>query len=551
MAQLALNKGKAAMVRTETVKISGSALSQRIQQFSLTLIGRLMNPSIQRMDSLVANMPKIWKLEDKVVGADLGQGTFQFNFDSEEELEGVLHNVPYHFDGWMIALVRWEPIILSTYPSAINFWVKASGIPIHLWEEATLRAIGKKLGLIREIDEDTGSIYVTVNGFNPIMFQLVVPFDTGDEVVVSLEYEKLIGFCEHCFRLTHEAGACPELRRVSGNRVIDDQADRRGPPRQQLLAKQNAQKHEGGWEKPRKVTAKRALDFHSEDNNGSFQYHVEEGNAGKHNYRRFDKHAAAWGNKRGFPGNWAESSGEFRSGAAGNVGEGSQFQAHSSQVGRRGPGPLWPKPLYQVKQVPNVDNSVINAAYTTEALVVGKIQDDLGSEVEPETESKELSAGLDFIESKDDLLEDGEYQEEDQVMVEEEESTNETHVHVEDNTNGKGMSCSSDSFCIEMGKVSKALKEVDLGSKTVLLQKTYGPHGSKCAKANKRNALLMASPGKRLLAKALLSKNVGDGIKQKAVGRQHHKVKEGIISGGESRVSKKGTVALPKPPAQT
>ncbi|CAL9224917.1 unnamed protein product, partial [Arabidopsis halleri] len=68
MAQLALNKGKAAMVRTEVVRISDSVLSQRIQQFSLTLIGRLMNPSIQRMDSLVANMPKIWKMEEKIVG---------------------------------------------------------------------------------------------------------------------------------------------------------------------------------------------------------------------------------------------------------------------------------------------------------------------------------------------------------------------------------------------------------------------------------------------------------------------------------------------------
>ncbi|XP_002863796.2 uncharacterized protein LOC9299872 [Arabidopsis lyrata subsp. lyrata] len=137
MAQLALNKGKAAMVRTEVVKISGSILSQRIQQFSLTLIGRLMNPSVQRMNSLVANMPKIWKLEDK--------------------------NVPYHFDGWMVALVRWEPIISATYPSAINFWVKVSGLPMHLWEEATLKAIGKKIGIIRDLDVDSGSIYVTVN----------------------------------------------------------------------------------------------------------------------------------------------------------------------------------------------------------------------------------------------------------------------------------------------------------------------------------------------------------------------------------------------------
>ncbi|KAG7543370.1 hypothetical protein ISN45_Aa07g032880 [Arabidopsis thaliana x Arabidopsis arenosa] len=162
---------------------------------SVSFEQRLMNPSIQRMDSLVANMQKIWKMEEKVVGADLEKGIFQFNFQSEEDMQGVLQNVPCHFDGWMVSLVKWEPIISATYPSAINFWVKVSDLPMHLWEEATLKAIGKTVGIIRELDVDSGSIYVTVNGFNPLVFQMVVPFDTGDEVVVSLEYEKLAKYC--------------------------------------------------------------------------------------------------------------------------------------------------------------------------------------------------------------------------------------------------------------------------------------------------------------------------------------------------------------------
>ncbi|CAL9240366.1 unnamed protein product [Arabidopsis halleri] len=70
LTKLALNKGKAAMV------------------------------SIQRMDSLVTNMPKIWKLEDKVVGADAGKGTFQFNFRSEEDLQGVFAECSIPFR-WM------------------------------------------------------------------------------------------------------------------------------------------------------------------------------------------------------------------------------------------------------------------------------------------------------------------------------------------------------------------------------------------------------------------------------------------------------------------
>ncbi|XP_010412594.1 PREDICTED: uncharacterized protein LOC104698914 isoform X1 [Camelina sativa] len=263
MAQLALNKGKATLARTEVVKISGSVLAQRIQQFSLTLIGRLMNPAVQRMESLVANLPKIWKLEAKVMGADLGQGTFQFNFEDEEDLLGVLLNGPYHFDGWMISLVRWEPIVSDSYPSAISFWMKVGGIPMHLWELATLTAIGKKIGKIKDLNEETGSICVTVNRFNPLLFNLVVPFDTGDEVVVTIEYEKLSGFCKHCLRLTHDVLVCPELKNGPAGRGIVDHGDKRGVQRHQAMAQQGPAQHDGGWEKPKKHV-KRALGFQSE-----------------------------------------------------------------------------------------------------------------------------------------------------------------------------------------------------------------------------------------------------------------------------------------------
>ncbi|XP_010461431.1 PREDICTED: uncharacterized protein LOC104742154 [Camelina sativa] len=263
MAQLTLNKGKAAIGHTKVVKISSSVLAQRIQQFSLTLIGRLMNPAVQRMESLIANLPKIWKLEAKVLGADLGQDTFQFNFEEEADLQEVLLNGPYHCDGWMISLVRWEPIVSDSYPLATSFWVKVGGIPMHLWELATLEAIGKKVGRIKELDEDTGSICVTVNGFNPLLFHLVVPFDTGDEVVVSIEYEKLSGYCKHCFRLTHDVLVCLVLKNAQASRGMVKLADKRGVQRQQGVVIQGSAQHDGGWEKPRKHV-KRALDFQPE-----------------------------------------------------------------------------------------------------------------------------------------------------------------------------------------------------------------------------------------------------------------------------------------------
>ncbi|XP_010478967.1 PREDICTED: uncharacterized protein LOC104757886 [Camelina sativa] len=352
MAQLALNKNKSSLVRTDTVSISNSVLAKRIQQFSLTLIGRLMNPVCQNMESLLANFPKIWKLEEKVVGADLGQGVFQFNFEEEEDILSVLQNGPYHFNGWMVSLVRWELVISSSYPSAINFWVKVAGIPMHLWEVANLEAIGKKLGRIQEVDEETGSLCVPVNGFNPLILKMVVPFATGDEIIVSLEYEKLNGVCDLCSRITHDTKVCPKVLKETSAPSAGGQRDNRGGQRQFPAMKQEQHHNVGGWEKPRKH-AKRALDFQSVDSSeigyfpqqrfGGNVFHGQGSHGSRHQERSYGQ---VWGQKRSYKEVVGREEGSRRGTQTGN-GEVSG-KAPGFILNRKGAGPAWPKPLFKV-----------------------------------------------------------------------------------------------------------------------------------------------------------------------------------------------------------
>ncbi|KAJ4889804.1 hypothetical protein Rs2_29552 [Raphanus sativus] len=78
--------------------------SALIKTFSKTLIGRCMNPEAQDMKALLGNLPKIWKVEDRVLGTDLGFGKFQFDFEREEDIETILNLQPFHFDYWMLAI---------------------------------------------------------------------------------------------------------------------------------------------------------------------------------------------------------------------------------------------------------------------------------------------------------------------------------------------------------------------------------------------------------------------------------------------------------------
>lgn len=109
--------------------------SDLVKDNEKTLIGRCINPREQSVEDLVANLPKKWALRGKVIGADLGNGCFQFRFDKDEDLHCVLLNRPFHHNNWMVILERWEPIISSTFPSKIPFWVTVKGLPLHFWHE--------------------------------------------------------------------------------------------------------------------------------------------------------------------------------------------------------------------------------------------------------------------------------------------------------------------------------------------------------------------------------------------------------------------------------
>ncbi|OAO99509.1 hypothetical protein AXX17_AT4G01860 [Arabidopsis thaliana] len=190
--------------------------SELIQENSLTLMGRLTNPSAQRLWSLIPFLSNRWNLKGKATGSDLGRGCFQFRFEYEEDLQKVLDNRPYHFGQWMVILQRWKPVISPSFPSEIPFWIELQGLPMHYWIKEMLYAIGKEAGEVvdHEISPAAAKIKVLINGLQPITKETVVEFPDGSEALVYLEYKNLKSHCHHCQRLSHAEADCPGLKKV-------------------------------------------------------------------------------------------------------------------------------------------------------------------------------------------------------------------------------------------------------------------------------------------------------------------------------------------------
>lgn len=76
-----------------------------VNEFRLTLIGKILNQKKQNVEKLLQKMPAQWGFEDRVTANDLGNGKFLINFTTEEDLNLVLRQSPFHFNLCMFVLV--------------------------------------------------------------------------------------------------------------------------------------------------------------------------------------------------------------------------------------------------------------------------------------------------------------------------------------------------------------------------------------------------------------------------------------------------------------
>lgn len=183
------------------------------ERFRLTLIGRVFHLGGRSIDALIHLLPRprIWNVEGRVHGLNLGNGRFQFDFDNEEDLLTVLNKRPCHFNLWSFALERWEPFTSEDFPNTIPFWITVTGVPVHFWNDQTFTQIANALGKKLLVYSKKARIQVSIDANKPLQFERRIGFPNGDIGRVSLSYEGLHRYCFTCFLISHDENTCPQL----------------------------------------------------------------------------------------------------------------------------------------------------------------------------------------------------------------------------------------------------------------------------------------------------------------------------------------------------
>lgn len=202
--------------------VDNSAL---IDRYKLSLVGRMFHRDGRSVETAIALLPKenIWNVAGRVRGIPLGNSRFQFDFDSERDLQKILKRRPCHFNKWSFALERWEPHLGDVFPNTMNFWIHTEGIPSQYWMPEIFRNFGNSLGVVRAVDAPMARIQVTIKADEPLRFRKKTQIPTGELIWVSLRYERLFRWCKVCHRICHEEETCPL---IPVSQIVSNKSDK-------------------------------------------------------------------------------------------------------------------------------------------------------------------------------------------------------------------------------------------------------------------------------------------------------------------------------------
>lgn len=71
-----------------------------------SIIGRFLNPNNKRMSKWILDMPRIWRLYNRVRGIALSRYQFQFIFKLDEDIIEILKIGVWTQDDWCVVMDR-------------------------------------------------------------------------------------------------------------------------------------------------------------------------------------------------------------------------------------------------------------------------------------------------------------------------------------------------------------------------------------------------------------------------------------------------------------
>ncbi|KAL1215208.1 hypothetical protein V5N11_016975 [Cardamine amara subsp. amara] len=211
-----------------------------------SIIGRVLNPSSQKIANLILDMPRKWRLYDRVRGIALSPEKFQFFFKYEQDLEAILEKGVHTYNEWTLVIERWVEHPSPDYLQHILVWVQLRNIPVNHYNVPAITWLGELVGQVKEVGLDTSKsqrqdfvrVKLKFDVSKPLQRSKVVnlPKKAG-AVTILYDFERVQKRCFACQRLTHDHLACHVALKRNQMKEEEDKLHRLGVeiPKKKLI----------------------------------------------------------------------------------------------------------------------------------------------------------------------------------------------------------------------------------------------------------------------------------------------------------------------------
>jgi hypothetical protein len=199
---------------------TGSSELSHEALLELCVVGTVLTDKPVRFQFMEERLPSIWRPGQGVTITQAGENRFHFQFYHEWDLERVLQNGPWTFEGFLLVLKKLEigEAISEVAFNEAEVWVQVFNLPHGYMNEYVGMLLGCHIGRFVKYDESNYygpwrmymRIRVALNIAEPLKRSMVFEKEDGTAVNVSFKYERIGVFCYICGLLGHTDSFCPK-----------------------------------------------------------------------------------------------------------------------------------------------------------------------------------------------------------------------------------------------------------------------------------------------------------------------------------------------------
>ena len=141
------------------------------------------------------------------------------NFDNQEDRSTIVEVKPWFWGSSGLYMQHWNPTFnpSTTSISTVLVWVRLPNLPLHLWNDPSLRAIENVIGQFHSICLNTTKFFRTTYARICVQMDLSEGLPVELKIVnqdyswtQALDYKNISFRCRSCYNTGHLAKACPK-----------------------------------------------------------------------------------------------------------------------------------------------------------------------------------------------------------------------------------------------------------------------------------------------------------------------------------------------------